>query len=127
MPSRDSWDCPDCTGVPTLREDGLTVLTHSDGCPVGRALDHMSDTDRAWFDAHPDASEYWRDLLPGDFGIGSLSCIGSIDGQPLRVRVRQIADGVRVRSLPGNAYVMLGTEDGIRLAHRLGILAGVAS
>lgn len=121
------WDCPDCAGTLDTEAGRDYVLTHSDGCPVGSALDAMSDADRAFFDAHPEADEYWRPLMPGDLGVGSLACMGSTDGKPLRVRVRRIAEGVRVRSLPANAFVMLGTEDGNRIAYRLGVGPGVAS
>lgn len=117
--STHPWTCPDCTGVPAPNERGGGTLSHDPGCPVGRALDAMSDADREWFAEHPDAEHYWRDLLPGDLGVSSLACVASLDGRPLRVRVRRLADGVRVRSLPANLLVFAGTEDGNRVAARL--------
>lgn len=118
-----AYACSDCVG--TTRDDidePWPVYTHADGCPAAAALDHMRDTDREWFDAHPGADHYWRDLHPGDLGLASLSCVGSSDGAPLRVRVQQVAPGVRRKRLPANLYVLLGTLDGDRLAARLGIV-----
>lgn len=114
------WDdCPDCSA--RLRPDARGgTLTHDDGCPTGAALDAMTEADRSWFAAHPDADEYTRPLLPGDLGIGSLSCVLA-DRAALLVRVRQVGPGVRVRTLPANLAVNLGTEDGRRVAARLGL------
>lgn len=120
MTRRTGWDCPDCAGVLDRTPEGGGRLVHSDGCPVGAALDAMSARDRAYFDAHPGVTEYWRDLMPGDLGLGSLGCVGSSTGEPLRVRVRRLGDGVRVRRLPSHMVVFLGSEDGNRLALRLG-------
>ena len=113
-------DCPDCSA--RLRPDGHGgALAHGDGCPTGAALDAMTEADRAWFAAHPDAAEYTRPLLPGDLGVGSLACVMAADGGALLVRVRQVAPGVRVRTLPANAAVTLGSEDGRRVAALLGL------
>lgn len=106
-------DCPDCTGA----HDHDQVLRHDHGCPISTALEAMSATDRAWFEAHPGAGEYWRDLLPGDLGVSCLDSVvlGTTDGRPARVRVRQIEPGVRLRSMPGNLVIRLDTLDGARV------------
>lgn len=110
-------DCPDCTGAARIGE----TLSHADTCPVGIALDAMTATDREWFAAHPDASEYWRPLLPGDLHVADLASVvmGTVDGRPPRVRVRQLGEGVRVRSLPGNLVLRADTLDAARLLHLL--------
>ena len=121
---RQPRPCPDCLGhlePSTVAMPGS--FAHDEGCPAGAAMDAVSATDREWFAAHPGTSEYWRRLMPGDLGLHSLSCVGSIDGRPLRVRVRQIADGVRGRTIPANMYIRTGTPDGDRLAYRLGLSA----
>jgi hypothetical protein len=110
-------DCPDCPADST--DTGRIV--HADTCPVGQALDHVSQVDREWFAAHPDATEYRRDLLPGDLHVGNLDAVllGTDDGNPPRVRVRQVAEGVRVKSLPGNLLLRVDTLDALRVVHLL--------
>lgn len=110
-------DCPDCPA------DTSTTgrLVHADTCPVGHALDHVSQVDREWFAAHPHATEYRRDLLPGDLHVGNLDAVllGTDDGKPPRVRVRQVAEGIRVKSLPGNLLLRVDTVDAVRVVRLL--------
>lgn len=110
-------DCPDCPGVAGTPGP----LVHADTCPIGQALDHVSQVDREWFAAHPDATEYRRDLLPGDLHVGNLDAVvmGTVDGKPARVQVRQIAEGVRVKSLPGNVVLRVDTLDAVRVVRLL--------
>ncbi len=105
--------CPDCSGTAT----GEQVLKHDDTCPVSAALDAMSQLDREWFAAHPGATEYYRPLVPGDLHVAHLDSVvlGTVDGKTPRVRVRQIGEGVRVRSLPGNLVLRADTLDALRL------------
>lgn len=113
--------CPDCAGA-CAPEDGLgSVLRHSRTCPTGRAMDAARDRDAEWFRQHPETDTYTRELLPGDLGIGSLSCVTSSDGLPLLVTVRQLADGIRSKRLPRNVLVNLGSTDGQSVASRLGV------
>lgn len=89
--------CPDCNGHTTSG-----VLSHASSCPVTRALDAISERDREWFATHPGTTTYRRELMPGDIGVPTLEgvVLGTLDGRPPRVVVRQLAEGVRVRSLP---------------------------
>lgn len=117
----DAHICPDCAGT-HAPEDGLgSTFRHSHTCPTGRAMDAARDRDAQWFRAHPDRTEYRRELLPGDLGVGSLACVTSSDGFPLTVTVRQLAEGIRSKRLPGNLLVDLTTVDGLAVAARVGI------
>lgn len=105
--------CPDC---PAVGDPDLMRLEHFDGCPIGRALDAMSATDREWFAAHPGADRYHRQLMPGDLGISSLRCILTSG----KVEVRRLDEGahVRYRRLP-QLTVILEDEpsaDALRVA-----------
>jgi hypothetical protein len=94
---------------------------HADTCPIGQALDHVSQVDREWFAAHPDATEYRRDLLPGDLHVSNLDAVllGTDDGKPPRVQVRRIGKGLRVKSLPGNLLLRVDTLDAVRVVRLL--------
>jgi hypothetical protein len=59
-----------------------------------RAAEYASDQDRTWFAAHPDASEYYRRIIPGEFGADSDHA------STIRVRVVKHPWG-RVRHTPG--------------------------
>ena len=106
-------DCPDCPAD----NGGTGPLVHADTCPIRRALDHVSQVDREWFAAHPDATEYRRDLLPGDLHVSNLDAVllGTGDGKSPRVRVRRVSDGVRVKSLPENLILRVDTLDAVRV------------
>lgn len=91
-----------------VRQD--TVTTHD--CPIGKAIDDQLATDREWFEAHPDAAYYWRDLLPGDVELSNLDPVFAVDDKPMKVCVRKTAhDGLRVRSLPENVAVIVAGPD----------------
>lgn len=83
--------CPDC-GQTSVKMH----LAHERTCPVSKSIDAMTDTDKAWFIAHPHASRYWRDLVPGDLGLHTLDGV-QWEG---KVLVKQISPGVRTRMLP---------------------------
>lgn len=106
-------DCPDCPAT----SDDTGQLTHAGTCPTGHALDHVSQVDREWFTAHPGATDYRRDLLPGDLHVSNLAAVimGTVDGKPPRVKVRQLEVGVRVKSLPGNLVLRVDTLDALRV------------
>ncbi len=36
------------------------------------SVDEAVEADRQWFDAHPDADEYIREFVPGEFGKAEL-------------------------------------------------------
>src|SRR5688500_191977 len=53
---RIKYTCRDCVDT---TPDGST-FTHSAGCPHDRAFEAVCADDRAWFERHPYAVEYWR-------------------------------------------------------------------
>lgn len=97
--------CPDCGAVP----DAKNQLRHDETCPSGRALDDVSAADREWFEAHPGADEYWRRPTPVEVESIMRSMGKEMPDEPYevvgRVRVRQLAPGVRSR-LFGDVYVI---------------------
>ncbi|MFI6349116.1 hypothetical protein [Streptomyces sp. NPDC050560] len=63
-----------------------------------RASEYASGLDRKFFESHPNASEYYRKAVDGEFGRG--------DYEPsARVRVRQLSPGVRARLPLGGVNV----------------------
>lgn len=91
--------CEDCN--PSL--DGKTI-EHDETCPVFLAVEQATDGDRAFFEAHPNADFYYREVtwgegaqliliserlrdLPGDVRLRATG----------KVRVEQIETGVRAR------------------------------
>lgn len=112
----DAATCADCSADMAQHLHGH--LAHDPTCPTGRAMDAATARDRAYFEDHPQATAYVRDLMPGDLAARDLACVFSLDGRPLLVRVRRIADGVRGKTLPSNLGVFLASEDGYRIAAR---------
>jgi hypothetical protein len=80
----------------------------------GHVADFISDTDRAWFDAHPGETTYFRPAIehetcrPDAAAEGRCeSAIGVVPcGATVIVQVRQLAPGARVRS----PYLVYGGE-----------------
>lgn len=101
--------CPDCTRT---RRPDLT-LEHDPGCPVGADLDATSARDRAWFAAHPWATEYRRPLT-----YSERVTLAEAQGLPLgarivgRVTVRNVAPGIRVRAFSGLETLTLDPAGG---------------
>lgn len=83
--------CPDCGAT-----ESSTGIEHLAGCPAAKATDEMSDRDRSWFEAHPNATEYYRELMPGDLGVASLDAF--VAGG--KVHVTKQGPGIRARRLP---------------------------
>lgn len=94
----DTSPCVDC-GVGF--EGKERTLVHELTCPLGLAVDEVSAADRDWFAAHPHARERWRPLhwserdtirrsTPVELPTG-VEMVG-------RVRVTQLAPGIRVRN-----------------------------
>jgi hypothetical protein len=52
---------------PILRKRGPSVVT--------ARLEQVFSADRAWFDAHPDETEYIRDFAPGEFPAKELPAL----------------------------------------------------
>lgn len=85
--------CPDCTA--RLRP-GRT-LRHDATCPVGADTDATAAADQAWFDAHPFATAYRRELTYSERAL--VTTTG-------RVTVTRIRDGLRVRRYEGARAVL---------------------
>ena len=113
--------CPDC---PAVADPDTKVVEHFDGCPVGRALDEMSATDREWFATHPGVDHYYRPLMPGDLGLASLRCIVAAG----TVRVHKLDDdaSVRYRRLPA-VTILIDQDDPSPDALRVAALIGLAN
>lgn len=110
-------DCPDCGASP----DSHDHLAHLDGCPIAAAIDRMRDQDIAWFAAHPHASEYYRNPVPGDLCLPTLANVRTFG----RIRVMQLQPGVRVRDLRGvSVGTATGTEPSMALEAFLTIANG---
>jgi hypothetical protein len=73
------------------------------------AVEVMLDKDRTFFEQHPEATEYWRELMPGDLFISSLDSVFSGDGKPMKVRVKLVGDGIRARVYPPNMCFVVGS------------------
>lgn len=84
--------CPDCGAEVVDRRQ-----THDATCPIGRSLDESSEADRLWFEAHPNATEYYRPLAMCDRDV-ALS--GLPEGAYLlssRLRVVKATPSLRFR------------------------------
>lgn len=94
--------CPDCTATEVDNH-----LQHDPTCPLGLDLDRTSDADRRFFADHPGARNYWREIRPSE--VADLRRTGVIPNAPGkvagRVRVTNIADGVRVRGFENVLYL----------------------
>jgi hypothetical protein len=115
--------CADCRGRRKKVGESFATFVHEDGCPVLVATEVARERDREFFAAHPWASEYYREAMPGDLSVTSLDCIlATADGKPPRIRVRQIAEGVRSKAPTGNLpwFLDLMSFDGQRLALMMG-------
>jgi len=89
--------CSDCSAV----ADGDEIV-HDPTCRIGLDLDDTAESDARWFADHPGAQQYFR---PPSWSEIQLGCECG-DPRPVvliagRVRVIQVADGVRGRDLSG--------------------------
>lgn len=89
--------CPDCGASFT---SGL--LKHEKTCPISVALDEAMDADRAWFDAHPNASSYFREMNIADRDDFLRTLPSQAEGCEIlevtgRIRVVSLGPGMRGR------------------------------
>lgn len=86
--------CPDCAAPTTA---GST--DHEPTCPLWLAADRVSQDDRAWLDAHPDAPWRWRPITPAETAQLRLAGLADPDADlnGWKVCVRRVNPGVRVR------------------------------
>ena len=50
----------------------MRPISRKRGPAVTAKLEQVFSSDRAWFDAHPDETEYIRDFAPGEFPAEEL-------------------------------------------------------
>lgn len=86
--------CSDCPAVLTGDR-----LRHDDNCPVGRGLDEMSASDRAFFEEHPDAPHRFRALAWAEAQqLRTARAVhADTDLTGWKVRVRSVGPGVRAK------------------------------
>ena len=101
--SHTNRSCPDC-GVTAVDRR----LVHDTTCPLGLGIDRVCSDDRRWFETHPAADFYWREVDPWEVAdLRAAGAIPDIPGRPVgRVRVTRLAEGVRVRSF-GDVCILL--------------------
>jgi hypothetical protein len=75
----------------------------SNVCEDAWGLETAMKRDRRFFARHPFLSEYTREIMPGEFPRSEMPPGCEAHG---RVIVRQIAPGVRVRTLEPNFFVV---------------------
>lgn len=96
-------------------------ITHADGCPVSADVDAVTARDRLWFDTHPAADFFYREVTWGE--AAQLIVVSPIMKAPLppssslstagRVRVERLTDGVRLRRFD-DVYFVIGPDDEAR-------------
>ncbi len=59
-------------------------------------LDQVSETDRKWFEDHPEATEYTRPYVEGEIHPNVFPVMSGVCDKPM-VRVVKVAPGVRAR------------------------------
>jgi hypothetical protein len=91
--------CPDCS-QPMFSVDGGM---HDDTCPHMAAIEEVCAKDRVWFEEHPDAGHYYRQITPPEcvelLAIQTGQTEAPPDGRWVgRVKVYLIDEGLRGRS-----------------------------
>lgn len=89
--------CPDCASVAVPGAKGGSTLKHEGTCPLYGGLEKVCDGDRKFFESHPSTDEYYRpisraEIIDFEYMLGSRVPEGVY-----RVRVKQIAPGIRTR------------------------------
>ena len=100
MMRTDDIACQDC-GARFVDK----LLKHEESCPISHAIDEVRDHDREWFETHPNATFYYRDAVPADYGIASFEGFMFADGSA-RMKIQQASPGVRFKHLPVLAIVI---------------------
>lgn len=59
-------------------------------------IDQVSETDRKWFEQHPEATEYTRPYIDGEIQPGVFPVMSGPCDKPM-VKVVKLSDGVRAR------------------------------
>lgn len=93
-----------------------TEVTHENGCSIAADIEEVCGSDRDWFDAHPAADFFYRDISWGEAAdLVATSVVKLPAGShPLstagRVRVERLLEGARVRRFDGVYFVMGPSE-----------------
>lgn len=88
-------------------------LNHNADCPIAVASQQMMEADRTWFESHPLATEYRREMMPGDIASSSTLAVITDDGKLPRVLVRHIGLGLRARSIIGDYLLLVPPVSGL--------------
>lgn len=105
--------CTDCE----WSVEGKTV-THGPMCAVAMCIDEATAGDRRWFESHPFADHYFREMT---WGEGAQVLLHDDEAQMLarsyhlnpvgKVRVDLVSDGERVRRFQDVYYVITGERE----------------
>lgn len=106
----ESLQCPDCLFTREIDHDAIDG--HSESCLGRAAFAAQLAMDREWFENHPDATEYYRQLVPGDFGVSNIDGVVFFKGPPKRICVFAVASGVRFRRFPENMIIKVDSVTG---------------
>lgn len=95
--------CPDCSAAVNIT---TRSLVHEATCPLGLAIDRVVDTDRHWFETHPEQGSRIRAASwaeRAEFGLVSGGL--TVPGAQLQVVVRRLPGGRsrQFRWVPGSA------------------------
>ena len=103
--------CTTC--IPTV--DG-SEIEHAESCPISIDVEAATESDRIWFENHPDANYYYR---PVSWGEGAQLITrheklrklpGAVKLEPAgKVRIEQIEIGSRIRSFEA-VYFIVATD-----------------
>lgn len=101
--------CTEC--IPSF--DGRTIR-HTDECPLMRSIDDECNNDRLWFESHPGAEFFYREISWGEaVELAALHpdlCADLPNDLRLtaqgKVRVERVADGVRFRRFEDIYFVV---------------------
>ena len=100
--------CPDCSA----RTDA-TGIVHGETCPIALAAEQTAAADRDWFDAHPDAPHYFREVAWDE--VVTLRLAGQIPDVPGkvvgRVQVTRVGPGVRLRRYDELVLIVASSGD----------------
>jgi hypothetical protein len=98
--------CPDCSR-PLFDRDG-----HDATCPHALAIEEICGKDRVFFEEHPHATHYWREVTYAE-GLETLAVQTNSTEMPEgafftgKVKVTRISEGVRARDLEQVVMVLI--------------------
>jgi hypothetical protein len=97
--------CPDCAASWEPGDEGKgPLLSHEDTCPLGRAIDAVTNADREWFAQHPEATSNVRPISQAE--MTDLALMGERHTSRSTVEVIQVAPGMRSRQFTAPAAIL---------------------